>query len=199
MLPFVTPAVIAGATALIGRYFQKNRVKAEEKMIQRKAQIAEANRIFEKLSKEMSERNVLMMDVFWSYTHSDKLNSGTIIKKKDAKKKEDLEDEREKRWDAYQEILIRWNTDLPLFLVQTKRYFGVAMYHELLKIQAQFVKMHNIFHAIMHDEIPEPDIGYKDRLIEMIHAFNSEMIRHIQEEEVGTLHPEYQKKGSAKK
>lgn len=168
MPPLLGPAILGAIGTAGARYYQKKAFDHEAESAKRAVEVQHATEVFERLSTAMDQRLYAMRRVNWALSL------------------DYLKGEADARWQAYDEVLIAWNSNLSKNLAMNERYFGEDMRADLATIQQSFKDLHDHLVDYYHkNQAPEDFEVDLDATNEKIHLMNSEMIRRIQAGNVG--------------
>ncbi len=174
MPPFLGPAILGAIGTAGARYYQKRAFDHEAESEKKSAEVQHATEVFERLSTAMDKRLYAMRRVNWGLSL-------------DYMTREEVDN----RWQAYNQILVDWNSNLNKNLAMNERYFGDSMRVELAAIQQSFRTLHEQLVAFYYEQKPPEDFDDDaDGANEKIHLINSKMIRMIQTGNVGIFHPD---------
>lgn len=171
--------LISGIGTAIGTYFTNKSWEHKEKVEMKKQELINANELFESLSTDMDKR---LYNMGWVFPD--------IASESDPEKVEEW-------WETYHQILVEWNGKLNRRIAKIERYFGKKMSDFFEdEIQAKFKELHNILEQYYLEKEKRKDFK-RDKIEKMavdlekqIRQFNLDMIRSIQNGEVGIFHPD---------
>ncbi len=171
MPPFLGPAILGAIGTVGARYYQKKAFEKQDETEKRSVEVQHATEVFERLSTAMDQRLYAMRRVHWALSL------------------DYLEDQADNRWQAYDDVLIAWNSNLSKNLAMNERYFGDSLRADLARVQLGFRDVHRQLVDFYHKkQAPEGLDVDLDATQEKIHLMNSEMIRRIQAGSVGIFH-----------
>ncbi len=172
MPPFLGPAILGAIGTVGARYYQKKSFEKQDETEKRRIEVQRATEVFERLSAAMDKRLYAMRRVNWSLA-LDYID----------------EEEETSRWQAYNEVLVDWNSNLSKNLAMNVRYFGDDSRAELAAIQQSFSALNKQLSAFYYKTKPAPkDFDREaDKTNAKIYLINRKMTRMIQEGNVGSF------------
>ena len=182
-LGFLLTTVFGG---LLGYYFQNRAWRHQFRIRLLEANLAEANKLFDELSRLMDKRLYRMRQVHWKL------------------KNPAAEEALEKAMNSYREVLYEWNDALNRNLSLTETYFGAEIKRGLKgSIYEEFSRIGNLLESgylkfrdnkgFYEWEQPAEDLT---RLGHRIYGLNIKMIRSIQKRQEGLSRPESHLEGA---
>jgi hypothetical protein len=180
MMAIFGTLVLGAIGAAITHYFQDRSWEHQQEAKKRDEEQKNATTLFEALSTAMDERLYAMRLAYWGI-ESDKYG----------------EDEMNKRWESYRQVLYKWNNSLNKTLAMVERYFGWKIRDTLEgDIQIKFVELGGLLNQYYFEVDKRKTFDKKkfnesaDNLNELIRTMNVRMISAIQEGKIGIYSPE---------
>lgn len=173
----INPILVGAAGTAIANWFQNRSFVAQSEAQQRNAEYNAAQSFFATLTKAMGARLYLMRRAFWAITAKEK-NEAEIAS----------------RWQAYQVVLVDWNSSLSLNDAYLTNYFGSATAERFFdEIQKGFIGLHSSLQKL-HEGTQKTASKWDETAVQLGHTiteFDKDLLLMLQRQEVGVFHPEH--------
>ncbi|HEY0385991.1 MAG TPA: hypothetical protein VGC64_08260, partial [Pyrinomonadaceae bacterium] len=181
-------ALIAATTPLILNHMKEQSARLDAEAAHRASELKEANEIADNISGNMDKLAYFSKEAMFA----------VIFRGVSSEQDQAL-------WKSYHDALTAWESNKTTACAQTEMYFGVANARRLEKIQSDFVTLKNQINAAYYKRktskwfIEDKQGSKNDFRIKFIPLWNKltdkmtdhsrNMIRQLQDEEVGSLKP----------